>query len=217
MVTTNCVVFTFQDRKLQVLLVMNDIDTGTGAWTLPGGPLSSSETIEESAARTLRQRAGVEVNYLKQVKAYCDFRREARESMVNISLLGLVRMPEFQVDHNFSQTRWFNVNKLPELPLDCRKLIEDGLTALRERIFFEPIAFELLTEYFTMGQVQSLYETILETEFDRRNFAKKMNHSDFLSPRRLEAKAPNGRSRIIYKFNEKKYNEFKQHKFRLEF
>ena len=217
MVTTDSVVFTFQDRKLQVLLLMNGPDVSNTAWTLPGGVISSAETIEDCSIRVLRDEAGVDVNYLQQVKAYCDFNRESRESIINVTLMGLVRMPEFQVDHNFSRTRWFNVNHLPEMPREYITLINDALVYLKERIFFEPIAFELLTEYFTMGQVQCLYETILETEFDRRNFAKKMNHSGFLTPRRLEAKAPNGRSRIIYKFNDKKYKDFKQYKFRLEF
>ena len=177
-VTINSAIFTFQDRKLQVLLVMKGPDALNCEWTLPSGILSSTESIEGCATRVLLEETGVDVNYLKQVKTSSEFRRDSRESIVNVTMMGIVRMPEFQVDHNYSRTRWFNVNNLPDLPKECRQIIEDARTFLYERIFFEPIAFELLTEYFTMGQVQCLYETILDTEFDRRNFAKKMNHSD---------------------------------------
>ena len=46
----------------------------------------------------------------------------------------------------------------------------------------QPIGFELLPEKFTMGQLQSLYETILERDLDKRNFRRKMINSGVISP-----------------------------------
>ncbi len=38
----------------------------------------------------------------------------------------------------------------------------------------EPVAFELLDERFTIKQLQTIYEILLNIEFDRANFHKKM-------------------------------------------
>lgn len=49
-----------------------------------------------------------------------------------------------------------------------------ALDKLRWKITYEPLAFRLLSNTFTMTQVQTIYEVVLGQSFDRRNFHKKM-------------------------------------------
>lgn len=88
---------------------------------------------------------------------------------------------------------------------------------MKERICFKPIGFELLPDVFTMGELQNLYEAILEVKFDRRNFYNKMLKLGLLIE--AEKRPANTPSRIPvkYRFNNKKYTELKQKGFRLEF
>ena len=44
-----------------------------------------------------------------------------------------------------------------------------------------PLVFNLLPEKFSLRELQSLYETILGIELDRRNFRKKITIKDWLS------------------------------------
>ena len=87
----------------------------------------------------------------------------------------------------------------------------------RERIHFRPIGFDLLPEKFTMKELQSLYEAILDVKFDRANFAKKMTHFDLLKKLDETVWPTPKREANLYSFNKDSYNELKQKGFRLEF
>ena len=52
-VTTDCVIFTYEDRKLKVLLVKRGGEPYKGQWALPGGFLKNDETAREGAMREL--------------------------------------------------------------------------------------------------------------------------------------------------------------------
>ena len=44
----------------------------------------------------------------------------------------------------------------------------------------ERIAQDLLPEKFTMRQLQNLYEVVLNTEFDKRNFIKRIRKDEMV-------------------------------------
>jgi hypothetical protein len=46
---------------------------------------------------------------------------------------------------------------------------------LKIKARMEPIVFELLPEKFTLTQLQKVYEAILDTSLDRRNFRKRLH------------------------------------------
>ena len=92
-----------------------------------------------------------------------------------------------------------------------------AVARLRERIHFHPIGFELLPEKFTLRELQMLYEAILNVHFDRRNFAKKMQHLELLTELDETVRATPKRDAKLYRFNLNKYEELKQKGFRLEF
>jgi 8-oxo-dGTP diphosphatase len=92
-----------------------------------------------------------------------------------------------------------------------------ALHALREKIHFQPIGFELLPPVFTMPQLQDLYESILEVQFDRRNFANKMLKLGILTEVNDGTVRKGTRNPIKYSFNSEKYSQMKAKGFRLEF
>ena len=48
-VTTDCVIFTYEDRTLKVLLVRRGLKPYKGEWAFPGGFLKLDETAREGA------------------------------------------------------------------------------------------------------------------------------------------------------------------------
>lgn len=68
-----------------------------------------------------------------------------------------------------------------------------------------------------MKELQTLYEAVLGVHFDRRNFAKKMQHLDILVQLEETVWPTPKREAFLYKFNLEKYNELKRRGFRLEF
>jgi 8-oxo-dGTP diphosphatase len=103
------------------------------------------------------------------------------------------------------------------LAFDHDRILRVALKTLKEKIHFMPIGFELLPEVFTMPQLQSLYEAILEVKFDRRNFANKMLKLGILNEVGERAVNAGPRIPVKYSFNSDKYSELKSKGFRLEF
>jgi hypothetical protein len=112
----------------------------------------------------------------------------------------------------FNETcEWFEVSKLPKMAFDHDRIIETGLEYLRMNINTEVAASNLLPEKFTMKDLQCLYETILDEEFRRNNFQRKILSLNILE--RLEKlydgsanKAP-----YLYKFKNRIYNPTNQY------
>ena len=68
--TTDSVIFGFDGKGLQILLVQRGIDPFKGSWALPGGFLRMDETIEECAKRELFEEAGLIVKELELFGIY---------------------------------------------------------------------------------------------------------------------------------------------------
>jgi 8-oxo-dGTP diphosphatase len=61
---------------------------------------------------------------------------------------------------------WHPVNELPKLAFDHTVIFNRALKNTR-RLNYEPIAFELLPEKFTLTQLQRLYEAVLNKKLDK--------------------------------------------------
>ncbi len=84
-------------------------------------------------------------------------------------------------DRNVS---WFPVSMISDMDLafDHKYLFHEALKALQRKVKVEPIVFELLPDYFTLSQLQKLYEAVLGTSFDKRNFRKKVAQMHYVIP-----------------------------------
>ncbi|MBD5359701.1 MAG: NUDIX hydrolase [Bacteroides sp.] len=211
-VTTDCVIFGFDGQRLKVLLIRRGIDPYKGLWALPGGFLTPDETAEQGAARELMEETGFEASCLEQLRAYTAPGRDPRERVITIAFIALVKIADVCGGDDAAEARWFATDEIPQLAFDHDLILRDALTRLREKIHFHPIGHDLLPEQFTMKELQTLYESILNVNFDRRNFAKKMIHIGILSP----IEEPKSRPQL-YEFDLKTYSELKNRGFRLEF
>jgi 8-oxo-dGTP diphosphatase len=88
---------------------------------------------------------------------------------------------------------------------DHNKILEAALTKLRERVRMEPIGFNLLPEKFTITELQTLYEQILDTKFDKRNFRKKLAKMNLLIDTNEKQQNVSHRAAKLYRFDKKVY------------
>ena len=77
----------------------------------------------------------------------------------------------------------------------------------------QPTCFSLLPEYFTLTQLQSLYEAINGEPLDKRNFRKRVAEMNYIEKTRLIDKTTSRRGASLYKLNEENYK--KSIKFRM--
>ncbi len=183
--TADNVVFGYDGKQLHILLIKRGMQPFKGLWALPGGFWKPNETIEACAKRELEEETGVKDIYLEQFKVFSNPNRDPREQVITVAFVALVRKSDFTVigGDDAEDAKWFVYNELPILAFDHQDIVEAALQYLRERLRIEPIAFRLLDKYFTMTELQTLYETINGVEYDRRNFARKMLASNFIEER----------------------------------
>ena len=179
-VTTDCVIFTYEDRQLKVLLVRRGGEPYKGCWAFPGGFLQLNETTMEGALRELHEETGLEAAAIGELGVFSDPDRDPRERVITIAYYALVKPSEVIGGDDAEEAAWFSVDHLPELAFDHDKIFQAAMERLRRDIHFEPIGFDLLDETFTIPDLQRLYEAILGVKFDRRNFQRKIRASGIL-------------------------------------
>ena len=72
--------------------------------------------------------------------------------------------------------------RLPNLAFDHDDIASLALATLRTELESKHISFELLPEKFTLRQLQSLHEVVLDKKLDKRNFRKNIKKLDHVVP-----------------------------------
>ena len=179
-VTTDCVIFTYEDWKLKVLLVKRGGEPYKGEWALPGGFLRGDETAREGALRELKEETALEASAIGELGVFSKPDRDPRERVITIAFYALVKPSKVQGGDDADEAAWFPIDSLPQLAFDHADIIHAALERIKRDIHFEPIGFDLLDEEFTIPDLQRLYEIILGVKFDRRNFQRKILSSGIL-------------------------------------
>lgn len=221
-VTTDCVIFCFDKKDLNVLLIQRGVEPYKDAWAFPGGFVRMDETAEECALRELKEETNLIPEHIEQFHTFTEVDRDPRERVISIAYFALIKKSDVEGGDDASDARWFKVKDLPPLAFDHDYIFKKALTALKQKIHFEPIGFDLLEEEFSIPELQRLYEGILNAHFDRRNFQKKMLQLGLLKESEHNVKRkPNAKGRSKnkkWRFIMEKYEEMKtNHQFRLEF
>ncbi len=216
-VTTDCVIFGFDGARLMVLLIQRGIEPYKGRWAFPGGFLKMDESAEEGALRELQEETGLRGAYIRQFHTFTAPQRDPRERVITIAYYALVRMQEVKGGDDAADARWFALTEVPQLAFDHDQILRKAEQALRLQIHFEPIGFELLPNQFTIKELQSLYEAILDVRFDRRNFYNKMKRLEILEQTENMVNPTKKKAAHLFRFNKLKYEELKQRGFRMEF
>ncbi len=172
--TADCVVFGFNGKSLDLLLIERGIEPYKGMWALPGGFMNIDETIEQTARRELREETGLTGIYLEQFKTFSDTGRDPRERVVTVAFVALVRPSDYKLvaGDDAARAHWFDADQLPPLAFDHHRIIAEARGFLKEILRTRPIAFELLNKVFTIAELQAIFECINETTYDRRNFLR---------------------------------------------
>ena len=180
-VTTDCVIFTYDDWKLKVLLIRRGAEPCKDMWAFPGGFLKTDETAEQGALRELAEETALTPSSpIVQLGVFSDVDRDPRERVITIAFYALVKHAKVLGGDDADEADWFPVDELPPLAFDHEKIFKAAMEKLRRDIHFQPVGFDLLDSYFTIPDLQRLYEAILGVKFDRRNFQRKILASGIL-------------------------------------
>lgn len=216
--TVDGVVFGFDEGDLKVLLIQRDLEPFAGKWALPGGFVRVGESLDEAVRRELQEETGLQKIFLEQLYSFGNPDRDPREHVVTVAYYALVKLSSHNVKAatDARNAAWFDVCDLPRLAFDHDEILEMALQRLKGKVRYEPIGFELLPPKFTLTQLQHLYETILETPLDKRNFRKKILAMDLLIETDEIEQDVAHRAARLYRFDEAKYKQLKKKGFNFE-
>jgi ADP-ribose pyrophosphatase YjhB (NUDIX family) len=223
----DCVIFGYHDNQLKILLIklknLNDK-------CLPGGYIKHSEILQQAANRILKERTGLEKIFLQQFETFGDPERTKMFDQKKISAISGIKLSKDNwmmgrfvsigyyaiVEYSkvsptsdaFSEEcMWCDIHKVPRLLFDHNEMIVAALKTLRLHLYHQPIGYNLLPEKFTLPEIHTLYETILDKTLDRRNFPKKLLSLGIIKKLNEQRNIGAHRSPFLYRFDKRKYDE----------
>jgi 8-oxo-dGTP diphosphatase len=175
-IAVDVVVFTVAGEQLSVLLIRMKRAPFEGRWALPGGLIGDDETCEQAAVRELREKTGVRDVFLEQLYTFSEPKRDPAGRVVSVAYLVLVPSEglELRTPEKYAGIGWFPVTRLPPLAFDHAEMVRYALTRLRYKLEYTNAAYSLLSETFTLSELQRTYEIILGRRLDPRNFRKRI-------------------------------------------
>src|SRR5688572_17306877 len=168
--SVDCVIFGFHGEDLKVLLLKWK---DGGHWCLPGGFIKKEEAVDNAAIRILRDRTGLNDIFLKQFYTFGDPTRDRSKELIKIQAksgdwlserfvtIGYYALVEFskvnpEPDWLSEECQWHDIHKVPKLIYDHNTIVSKALEVLRFSLNDYPVGYNLLSEKFTMPELQSL-------------------------------------------------------------
>ena len=214
----DCVVFGFDEGDLKVLLIERGLEPFKGRWALPGGFVRVGETLDAAARRELQEEAGLRHVFLEQLYTFGSLGRDPRERVVSVAYYALVKLSDHaaRAATDAANASWFPVSKVPKLAFDHAEILETAIERLKGKVRYQPLGFELLPPKFTLSQLQHLYEAVLGTELDKRNFRKKVLSLDLLVALKETQMFGRHRPAQLFRFDREKYERHRRQGFHFE-
>jgi 8-oxo-dGTP diphosphatase len=204
----DCVVFGLDEADLKVLLIQRRLQPFQHAWALPGGFVHIDETLDNAARRELAEEAGVTDVYLEQLYTFGGLDRDPRERVVTVAYFALAKLSDHRIRAatDAMGVGWFSLDELPKLAFDHAEIVGRARDRLRGKVRYAPVGFELLPPRFSLTQLQRLYEIILGSDLDKRNFRKKILAMDLIVETDEVEQNVRHRAARLYRFDRRKYD-----------
>lgn len=214
LVAVDSIILGFSEDKLKILIGRRRFEPGKGEWSLYGGFVQRNENLEDAARRVLYNLTGIKDIYMQQVGTFGKINRDPGDRVVSVVYCALINVKDY--DSSLLEKynlEWVYLTDMPHLFSDHDEMVALTLQQLRSRVSTEPLSFNLLPDLFTLTQLQHVYEALLGTTIDKRNFRKRVKTMDFIEKTNLIDKVTSKRGAALYRFNKKAFGS--ESKFKL--
>lgn len=179
-ISVDCVILGYEEQELKVLLIQSDLEEYRGMLSLLGDLVRPDEDLERAADRVLFERTGLKNVYLEQAHTFGDVHRHPAGRVITTANYSLINIHDHQLRLSDHQLQWHAVSGITRLAFDHKKILDTCLALLRSKIMQQPLVFNLLPQKFSLRELQNVYESVLGTPLDRRNFRKRFFQLDWL-------------------------------------
>jgi 8-oxo-dGTP diphosphatase len=176
-VSADVACFALDADQLNLLLVQRFEPPFENSWALPGGAVRSGEALDDAATRLLAERTGVWGAYLEQLYTFGEPGRDPRGRTLSVAYFALLTAAQRQPllsGRGVRAVAWQPVDALPQLAFDHGRIAHYARWRLAQKISYTPLAFYVLPDVFTLGDLRTLYEAVEGRRYDPSNFQKQM-------------------------------------------
>lgn len=186
-VAVDVVCLSAERGQLSVLLYERTIDPQRGALALPGGFVQIDESLDDAAARLLKDKAGLEGVFLEQLHAFGAPGRDPRGRVITVAYVALLDAGRFNSATALKlpvRVPWAGTTGGPvevvegvrraTLFLDHAHIVGTAIERLRAKLDDTPISLHLLPPTFTLRELQDAYEAIRGTPVNKDSFRRRM-------------------------------------------
>lgn len=180
-VSVDTLLFSMIDNKLNVLLIKRGNYPYKDYWAIPGGFVGMQESAEEAAIRELKEETGVDDIYLEQLATFSKIDRDPRMRVISIAYIALVSADKLNIKagDDAIEATWVHVNDLLELlkkddvlAFDHEDILRIAIQRLKGKLYYTDLAFRLLPNTFTIKELRTVFEEILNKPLHAPNFRR---------------------------------------------
>lgn len=176
------------DGVLVVLLGKRAQAPHQGKWALPGGVLriDLDQDLDAAAQRVAVERLGVELPYLRQLRATGGADRDSRAPWaLSIAYRALIPIEAInpKAGKRLKAIQWFPADEAAAdstIAFDHADLIQLAVETTRSEINRLELPYGFLPEQFTLGELQACCEAILGRHLDKSSFRRRLDERDLL-------------------------------------
>ncbi|KKT47375.1 MAG: NUDIX hydrolase [Candidatus Gottesmanbacteria bacterium GW2011_GWA2_44_17] len=163
---------------------------------LPKGEPLIDESIDGAVKRIVQKTAGIQLkdDYIEQLYTYSSLEKGIRQVTVTYYVL----IPYFCF-HDSAYSFWHELSHVKIIHAE-KKIIDYAVQRLQWKLEYTNVVYSLLQEQFTLGDLQRIYEAILNKSLDKRNFRKKILSLKLLKPTSSIRKGEKSRPARLYSF-----------------
>lgn len=211
LIAVDCIIFGFDGDVLKGLFIKRKLAPEKGNWSLMGGFVAETESVDAAAERILYELTGLTNVYMEQLNCYGKIDRDPVARVISIAYYALINIADYSADMlTQHDATWISLNELPPLIFDHQQMVQDAKDRLKQKVANHPVGFALLPTKFTLRQLQALYEAIYEVPLDKRNFTRKIFSINILKKLEEKERTSSRKGSYYFVFDEEKYKQLEK-------
>ena len=175
--TVDAGLLTLEEGILKVVVHKRSKEPFQESYALPGGYFHTNEdaNAEDAITRVIKEKVGINDIFVEQLFTASGKDRDPRGWSLSVVFLGL-----FPAGTLHKGLELMDVDNLPTLAFDHNAIVAAAVTRLKGKGAYSTLPAHLLNAPFSLGQLQKVYETILDVTLDASAFRRKIAALDLL-------------------------------------
>lgn len=179
LVTVDVALFTIDGGELKVLLSKRSDEPFKGWWSLPGGVLDTAvdDNLLAAANRIMLTKLGLTLPHMEEVFSASGASRDPRGWSISMTYLALLPMDKVHAiaGKKVDNVEWATIRDIGrELAFDHTLLLHGALEKLQLKVMSSVLPLHMLSQKFTLTQLQRTIETITGESLEKSAFRRRL-------------------------------------------